>query len=257
MPAAYAAPPKQLHGALFSGQSTAQAAAAPSHAPPAAASQVGIPAHGYAAAPSHAPPAAPGIPAHGYAAEQNTRFREYMEDDRTVVEGFGGRADRLFAAVYDGHGGRLAVDFITARLHEVLAAELRASRDTDMQGCLSRAFLKTDRMLLQAGAFRVGSTAACCVFERDVALGRALLHTAKCAASLRRDRARHRKPCACSQALRLLAPDTPAAAAAAVWATRAWCLWAEPPPRRDASRSTTCPRPTRPRWHGSKQRAGA
>ena len=109
MPAAYAAPPKQLHGALFSGQSTAQAAAAPSHAPPVAASQVGI-------------------PAHGYAAEQNARFREYMEDDRAVVEGFGGRADRLFAAVYDGHGGRLAVDFITARLHEVLAAELRASR---------------------------------------------------------------------------------------------------------------------------------
>ena len=200
MPAAYAAPPKQLHGALFSGQSTAQAAAAPSHAPPVAASQVGI-------------------PAHGYAAEQNARFREYMEDDRTVVEGFDGRADRLFAAVYDGHGGRLAVDFITARLHEVLAAELRASRDTDMQGCLSRAFLKTDRMLLQAGAFRVGSTAACCVFERDVALGRALLHTAKCAASLRRDRARHRKPCArhrkpcaCSQALRLLASPAPARA---------------------------------------------
>ena len=148
MPAASAEPPKQL-----------QAAAAPSHAPPAAASHVGI-------------------PAHGYAAEQNARFREYMEDDRTVVEGFGGRADRLFAAVYDGHGGRLAVDFITARLHEVLTAELRASRDTDMQGCLSRAFLKTDRMLLQAGAFRVGSTAACCVFERDVALCRALLHTA-------------------------------------------------------------------------------
>ena len=105
-----------------------------------------------------------------------------MEDDRAVVEGFGGRADRLFAAVYDGHGGRLAVDFITTHLHEVLAAELRASRDTDMQGCLSRAFLKTDRMLLQAGTFRVGSTAACCVFERDDALGRALLHTAKCAA---------------------------------------------------------------------------
>ena len=117
-----------------------------------------------------------------YAAEQNPRFRDYMEDDRTVVEGFGGRADCLFAAVYDGHGGRLAVDFITAHLHESLAAELRASGHGDMQGCLSRAFLKTDRMLLQAGTFRVGSTAACCVFERDDALGRALLHTAKCAA---------------------------------------------------------------------------
>ena len=174
-----AGPPRQLHSALFPGQA-AKAAAAPSHAPPAAPSQVGI-------------------PAHGYAAEQNARFRNYMEDDRAVVEGFGGRADRLFAAVYDGHGGRLAVDFITAHLHEVLAAELRASRDTDMQGCLSRAFLKTDRMLLQAGTFRVGSTAACCVFERDVALGRALLHTAKCAARAPHlDRARHRKPCTCS-----------------------------------------------------------
>lgn len=164
MPASYAAgPPKQLHGA-FPG-ALFPAAAAPSRAPPAAPSKVVI-------------------PAHGYAAEQNARFRNYMEDDRAVVEGFGGRADRLFAAVYDGHGGRLAVDFITAHLHEVLAAELRASRDTDMQGCLSRAFLKTDRMLLQAGTFRVGSTAACCVFERDDALGRALLHTAKCAAPL-------------------------------------------------------------------------
>ena len=167
-----------------------------------------------------------------YAAEQNPRFRDYMEDDRTVVEGFGGRADCLFAAVYDGHGGRLAVDFITAHLHESLAAELRASGHGDMQGCLSRAFLRTDRMLLQAGTFRCGSTAACCVFERDRALGRALLHTAKCAATP--TRTRPDAPTAASPHARSPLPD--AAAAVAVWATRAWCFWAELPPRRGACR---------------------
>ena len=92
------------------------------------------------------PPAQAGsrrVPTHGYAAEQNARWRNYMEDDYKVEPAFGGRDDCLFAAVYDGHGGRLAVDFAVGHLHAALAAERRASRNADPLGCLSRAFLRT------------------------------------------------------------------------------------------------------------------
>ena len=143
---------------------------AAARAPPAAQGRAG------ATVPAAAEPA-PRVPAHGYAAEQNARFRSYMEDDHAVVDAFAGRDDCLFAAVYDGHGGRLAVDFAVSHLHSALAAELRASRHGDVPGCLARAFLRTDRMLLQAGAYHCGSTAACVVFERD-GLGRTSLHAA-------------------------------------------------------------------------------
>ena len=132
-----------------------------------------------AAAPVAAPPpsAAKRVPTHGYAAEQNGRFRSYMEDDHVVAEAYCGREDCLFAAVYDGHGGRLAVDFAVAHLHSALAAELRASRHGDPLGCLSRAFVRTDRMLVQAGAYHCGSTAGVVLFERDPH-GRPALHAA-------------------------------------------------------------------------------
>ena len=48
---------------------------------------------------------------HGFASDQNVRFRKYMEDEHTAVVDFAGRG-HLYAGLYDGHGGRQAVDFI-------------------------------------------------------------------------------------------------------------------------------------------------
>ena len=67
-------------------------------------------------------------------------------------ERFAGDADNLYVGVYDGHGGRGAVDFVVAHAH-VRANEWTAARGADAQKASqagrSRAI---DKMLAQAGA---------------------------------------------------------------------------------------------------------
>ena len=62
----------------------------------------------------------------GFSSEQNARWRKYMEDEHTAVADFAGRPGSLFAGVYDGHGGRTAVEFVTSHLHTQLERELRS-----------------------------------------------------------------------------------------------------------------------------------
>ena len=103
---------------------------------------------------------------HAYASDQNAAHRRYMEDDMAVVERFAGDADNLYVGVYDGHGGRGAVDFVVAHLHTALANEWKASRGADAHGCFGRAFAKIDKMLAQAGAYACGTTANVVVCSR-------------------------------------------------------------------------------------------
>ena len=105
---------------------------------------------------------------YGYAAEQNARFRNYMEDDHTVLTDVADRHGSLLVGLYDGHGGRAAVDFVTERLHRAVEAELRLAPPAEPPTeCLKRAFIKIDRMLLQLGCMHVGTTAASCLFLRS------------------------------------------------------------------------------------------
>jgi len=102
---------------------------------------------------------------HGFAADQNVRYRDYMEDDHTVVTNIATVPNSLFAGLYDGHGGRKVVDFVKAQLHIVIERELRAGvspLDAPLDA-LHRAFVKVDRMLLQFGTMTCGSTAAVCL----------------------------------------------------------------------------------------------
>lgn len=115
--------------------------------------------------PSSAPPGQPppqSAPlSHGFACEQNARWRKYMEDSHTAVHDFAGRAGSLYAGVYDGHGGRAAVDFVTQHLHAQLKRELDAAgANANIHECLRGAFLKVDRMLMQVGAVHCGTTVA-------------------------------------------------------------------------------------------------
>lgn len=114
------------------------------------------------------------------AAEDNREFRQYMEDSAVVVDPFafgekGG--DRWgFYAVYDGHGGRQAVDYCEAKLHEVVMDELRAARsrcaanrplsDEAIAEALSRSFQRVDDQLRLVGAWRCGATATVALVNR-------------------------------------------------------------------------------------------
>jgi serine/threonine protein phosphatase PrpC len=83
---------------------------------------------------------------------------------QVLIHDFAGSKGSLYAAVYDGHGGRLAVEFVTAQLHALIARELASAPPSEPPTeALKRGFLKVDRMLLQCGAVQVGTTAAVCV----------------------------------------------------------------------------------------------
>ena len=100
----------------------------------------------------------------GYHADQNAAFRKYMEDDYTVVEDFADRRGSLYCGLYDGHGGRLAVDFVAKNLHGSIERELRSGPAGDAPlEAMRRGFLKCDRQLLQCGAMQVGTTVAVCL----------------------------------------------------------------------------------------------
>jgi len=128
----------------------------------------------HGAAPSAAPPVvAAGRPTQqqggfdlttGYAADQNAAFRKYMEDEHVTVPDFADKRGSLYCGVYDGHGGRLAVEFVQKNLHAAVEREMRsAPAGEPPHEAIKRGFLKTDRLLLQCGAIQVGTTVAVCL----------------------------------------------------------------------------------------------
>jgi serine/threonine protein phosphatase PrpC len=72
-----------------------------------------------------------------------------------------------FFAVYDGHGGRQAVDWLEAHFHTVVASELQTLSILEtghhdhsaVVASLTRAFQKIDTQLATLGAWKYGSTA--------------------------------------------------------------------------------------------------
>lgn len=98
--------------------------------------------------------------------DQNVSHRAYMEDASLVVTDLCDDARFFFAAVYDGHGGRTAVDFVQSQLHANVRSELKASRGTDPAGAIVRAVDRTELTLRTAGAYSSGTTAAMVLIER-------------------------------------------------------------------------------------------
>jgi len=86
-----------------------------------------------------------------------------MEDGFVFVDQFGGRERSAFFAVYDGHGGRQVVDFVTRELHENLLRELR--KTDSPADALLQAFRATDDDMLRRNITSSGCTACCCLLQ--------------------------------------------------------------------------------------------
>lgn len=84
--------------------------------------------------------------------DMNSQFRHYMEDVSVIAPQWNG--SDLFVAVYDGHGGRQAVDYASSKLHDVLLGEQGAYEQQ-----LTKAFHKVDDTLRLFGCEHCGSTA--------------------------------------------------------------------------------------------------
>lgn len=116
------------------------------------------------------------------ASEANGEHRDHMEDGHLTVQPLSLRPEEdggslrlprgqwgLFA-VFDGHGGREAVDFCEQHMEAAVAHELhgllRADRDA-VRAALSRAFLKIDARLEEEGCKQVGCTATVALAHRS------------------------------------------------------------------------------------------
>jgi len=82
----------------------------------------------------------------GISHDRNARFRRTMEDEHVIVDNFGGNPDQGYFAIYDGHGGRGAVDFTAKTLHKNLLEELKDGNE-NVGEALTQAYLKTDKQM--------------------------------------------------------------------------------------------------------------
>lgn len=97
--------------------------------------------------------------------DTNHRFRPYMEDEETIIDGFLGETSTGLFAVFDGHGGSEAVDFCKSRLHEELRKALNDTPDASQ--ALTKCFLKVDDQLRLTGAVNSGTTATVVLVRRE------------------------------------------------------------------------------------------
>ena len=137
----------------------------------AAGGYAGLSVAGCAPTANHAAPAVAAVAAaapppltHGFADEQNVRFRKHMEDEHTAVPNFADRRGSLYCGLYDGHGGRHAVEFVKNHLHATIERELRSGSPGEAPlEAIRRGFRNIDRMLLQIGTMHCGTTCAVCL----------------------------------------------------------------------------------------------
>jgi len=92
-------------------------------------------------------------------------LREEMEDGFVFVDCFGGKKQSAYFAIYDGHGGRQCVDYITQHLHGNLQSELQqgAALGTPICDSIARAFSSTDMNMYRSGITSSGCTACSCL----------------------------------------------------------------------------------------------
>lgn len=83
----------------------------------------------------------------GISHDRNARFRRSMEDEHVIVDSFGGNPEQGYFAIYDGHGGRGAVDFTAKTLHKNLLEELEKNPSIHPLDALKNSYLSTDKQM--------------------------------------------------------------------------------------------------------------
>jgi protein phosphatase PTC1 len=92
------------------------------------------------------------------------------------VDSFCGDTSQGFFGLYDGHGGRASVDFITKSLHMNMESTLKASPSTPIANAFTSSYLATDGQLRRQNILRSGSTSVTCIVREED--GKKMLHVA-------------------------------------------------------------------------------
>jgi len=113
----------------------------------------------------------------GVSTDRNPRFRRTMEDEHLSLDGFGGVTEQGFFAIYDGHGGRGAVEYVAKNLHKHLVEQL--SQQSSVKEALKQSFLITDKGISDSSIQFSGTTAVVLLIRKDQE-GRRVLYSANC-----------------------------------------------------------------------------
>lgn len=93
--------------------------------------------------------------------------RASMEDGYMYIDGFAGRDDQGLFCIYDGHGGKATVDFLTCGFHLNLAYYLKENPDTDIETAFKETYLHTDAQIRRQQILQSGSTAITCIVRKE------------------------------------------------------------------------------------------
>jgi len=105
----------------------------------------------------------------GLSLDQNPTYRKTMEDEHMIIEKFCGTKDLGYFAVYDGHGGVIAAQYVKDHLHENVLKLLKQESNipkADIRKILHQAFIDTDAELVKKGE-KSGSTAAVAIIRHS------------------------------------------------------------------------------------------
>eukprot|EP01132_Coremiostelium_polycephalum_P009922 gene9922-12167_t len=103
----------------------------------------------------------------GISCEKNPRFRRTMEDEHVIIDCFGGDAEQGYFAIYDGHGGRGAVEFTAKTLHNNLLEELNKSPNGDIPEHIRNSYLSTDRQMEKENIQFSGTTVISALIRKN------------------------------------------------------------------------------------------
>jgi len=97
------------------------------------------------------------VKAVGVAQDRNARFRRTMEDAHVSIDGFNGERDTGYFGIYDGHGGRGAVDYVAKHLHENFLAAYK-SDSSKIPEAWKTAYNQTDTQIAANKIMYSGTT---------------------------------------------------------------------------------------------------
>lgn len=103
---------------------------------------------------------------YAYKEDTNYRFRPSMEDGRKIVDSFMGDSNSGFFALFDGHGGKEAVEYCIQRIDIEFQKAMNESGNNVEQAFI-RCFSKVDDQLRMTGAMNSGTTATVSLIRKE------------------------------------------------------------------------------------------
>lgn len=94
-------------------------------------------------------------------------LRPTMEDGYMFIDGFAGREDQGLFCVYDGHGGKATVDFLTCGFHLNMAYHLQQNPEMDVPASFAKVYEHTDAQIRRQQILQSGSTAITCLIRNE------------------------------------------------------------------------------------------